>query len=260
MDKNERKLVRSESRWRRKSFRRAETDAPPASAPVSAPSAPAKLERRKSAAPSEKGKARDDGGDEAPALPMTMPSWGASQASISLVPDRLEELPAWYNRELERTAAATLQFRKRYPLHNPVGPRVYRNHHIIPPQRRQGSRPSSTFSPHFPPISASTGDDAPPAPGPSRTPSGSPLPTPSSSQVQVNTVGLGSSKPPVRTRKISQGSPHDNVDMMDVSDPWGTNWHHQSPYDVGIRPDGGSSPVSPGAVPESQEVSAKLSS
>jgi hypothetical protein len=232
MDKNERKLVRGESRWKRKSLRRAETD-------TSAPS-----DKRKSTAAdarSEKGKSRavtDEEAQDTPGPLMMHTNWSASQVSISVVPDRLQELPAWYNRELERTAMATLQFRKRYPIHNPVGPRIYRNHHIIPPQRRQGSRPSSTFSPHFPPISASTGDHpmhTVSMPGPSRTPSGSPLPTPSSSQVQVNQVGLGG-KP--RTRKVSQGSPHDNVDLMDVSDPWGTNWHHQSPYDVGIRPDG----------------------
>lgn len=184
-------------------------------------------------------------------------NWSSSQVSISIVPERLQELPAWYNQELERTAMAAIQFRKRYPIHNPIGPRIYRNHHIIHPQRRQGGRPPSTFSPHFPPISASPGDhhlQTASMPGPSRTPSGSPLPTPSSSQVQVNQVGLGG-KP--RTRKISQGSPHDNVDLMDVSDPWGTNWHHQSPYDVGIRPENnaqGSPPVSPGGDPHEVRI------
>jgi hypothetical protein len=63
--------------------------------------------------------------------------------------------------------------------------------------------------------------------------------TPSSSQVRVNEAGLAG---PARTRKVSHGEPHDNVDLMDVSDPWGTNWHHQSPYDVGNR-SGERSPV-----------------
>jgi hypothetical protein len=253
MEKNDRKLVRGESRLR-KSFRRANTDSA--------------VKRQSAAVPGggggggsgggDKGKGRaHDEADDMPGPPMTLhanhSTSALSQHSVSLVPDALDELPAWYNTELERTATATTQFRRRYPLHNPVGPRVYRNQHLIPSQRRQGSRPSSTFSPHFPPITASTGDHpghAASMPGPSRTPSGSPLPTPSSSQVQVNQVGL---PPKPRTRKISQGSPHDNVDMMDVSDPWGTNWHHQSPYDVSIRPDGDRSPTAaPGG--ESPEV------
>ncbi|CAL1695181.1 unnamed protein product [Somion occarium] len=62
-------------------------------------------------------------------------------------------------------------------------------------------------------------------PGPSRTPSGSPLPTPTSSQTRIHDIR-------VRTRKVSQTA-HDDVDMLDVTDPWGANWHHQSPYDLG---------------------------
>jgi hypothetical protein len=248
MDKNGN--TRPESRWRRKSFRRAETDTS------------VKLDKRKSvAAPaptvatptgdrrSEKGKERasTDGGDMPGPMSMMQSNYSASALSISIVPDRMQELPSWYNPELERTAVATQAFRKRYPLHNPIGPRQYRNHHLIPTQRRQGARPSSNFSPHFPPISASPGDSSLHAvsmPGPSRTPSGSPLPTPSSSQVRLTDTGLGG-KP--RTRKVSHGSPHDNVDLMDVSDPWGTNWHHQSPYDVGIRPEGDRTPGAVGS-------------
>lgn len=63
------------------------------------------------------------------------------------------------------------------------------------------------------------------AAGTSGTPSHSPLPTPDSSQTRVADSG----KP--RSRKTSQTTP-DNVDLLDVTDPWGTNWHHQSPYDV----------------------------
>ncbi|XP_006454026.1 hypothetical protein AGABI2DRAFT_113788 [Agaricus bisporus var. bisporus H97] len=38
-----------------------------------------------------------------------------------------------------------------FPLHNPVGPRVYYNVHLIPPsQIRPGARPPSVFSPSFP--------------------------------------------------------------------------------------------------------------
>lgn len=114
-----------------------------------------------------------------------------------------------------------------YPLHNPVGPRFYRNVHLIPPsQIRPGARPPSVFSPFFPPISTQTSQDHVDS-GPSRTPSHSTLPTPSSSQTAV---GGG---PKGRSRKTSQSTP-DNVDLMDVTDPWGTNWHHTSPYDIGM--------------------------
>ncbi|KIP12547.1 hypothetical protein PHLGIDRAFT_124072 [Phlebiopsis gigantea 11061_1 CR5-6] len=77
------------------------------------------------------------------------------------------------------------------------------------------------------------------APSPTRTPSSSPLPTPTSSQVRIHDVR-------VRTRKISQTA-HDNVDMLDHTDPWGTNWHHQSPYDVGKNSNSSEPPESPTA-------------
>lgn len=248
MERSGTKLVRGDSKWKRKSLRRSETDTA------------AKPDKRKSAAPSvrsdkERQRVSTDEVQDVPGPLMMQHNWSSSQVSISVVPDRLQELPAWYNHELERTAAATVAFRKRYPVHNPIGPRVYRNCHLIPPHRRQGTRPSSNFSPHFPPISASTGDHSMHTmsmPGPSRTPSGSPLPTPSSSQVRLNEIGVTAAKP--RTRKMSQGAPHDNVDMMDVSDPWGTNWHHQSPYDVGIRPENQQSPTAASPSAESPEV------
>jgi hypothetical protein len=60
-------------------------------------------------------------------------------------------------------------------------------------------------------------------PDPRRTSSHSPLPTPTSSDTRVADGGR-------RSRKTSQTTP-DNIDLLDVTDPWGTNWHHQSPYD-----------------------------
>lgn len=153
----------------------------------------------------------------------------------SLVPDPLTELPAWYNKD--SWSNGSMSHKVRFPIHNPVGPRWYRNYHLIPPSHRQRSaRPPSVFSPSFPPMAFSSTQqeqiDEYRA-GPSRTPSGSPLPTPNSSQTKVEeTAGK-------RSRKTSQTA-HDNVDMLDVSDPWGTNWHHQSPYDIGL----GNGPVS----------------
>ncbi|KAI9444712.1 hypothetical protein H4582DRAFT_2070478 [Lactarius indigo] len=144
----------------------------------------------------------------------------------SIIPESLKELPSWYHTEGEWAAASALQFRARYPIHNPVGPRVYRNVHLLPP-----NRPSSVFSPSFPPMSTEPAS-APPLAVPSHSPSGSPLPTPSSSQTRiVDPSGK------VRTRKISNTA-HDNVDLLDASDPYGTNWHHQSPYDgLGLSSD-----------------------
>jgi hypothetical protein len=232
----ERKLTRGNSKWgRRKSVQHAQTAA---SIPLDTRTSRVSVD-----GPSEKGKERAQDEPETPVAPAMLRS--PSQVSVSVVPERLEVLPTWYNpRELERAAMMAGQFRQRYPIHNPIGPRKYRNQHLVPPQRRQGSRPSSVFSPLFPPISAAHGDHpmhTVSMPGPSRTPSGSPLPTPSSSQVRLNELGIGG-RPP-RTRKVSQGAPHDEVDIMDNTDPWGTNWHHQSPYDVGIRPEGERSPV-----------------
>ncbi|KAI5121136.1 hypothetical protein M0805_007134 [Coniferiporia weirii] len=143
-------------------------------------------------------------------------------ADASIVPDFLPVQPI---QDIPDVAA--LAFRSKYNVHNPVGPRWYKNHHLIGPQTRFPL--SSTFSPAFPPIPASaaagSSADVGLMPGPSRTPSGSPLPTPNASQT---VLGDG----PVRSRKVSQTA-HDNVDMLDATDPYGTNWHHQSPYDVG---------------------------
>ncbi|KIJ65021.1 hypothetical protein HYDPIDRAFT_167345 [Hydnomerulius pinastri MD-312] len=166
-----------------------------------------------------------------------------SLLSRSIIPDPLGELPAWFKKENDMAAANISTFRIKYPLHNPNGPRWYKNHHLLPPAHL--NPPPSFFSPSFPPMAASIqerSEDSTRLPGPSRTPSSTPLPTPSSSQVRIPEPN---GKP--RSRKTSQ----DNVDMMDLSDPWGTHWHHQSPYDAGSN----TSPVSvdsPEGVPRSR--------
>ena len=146
----------------------------------------------------------------------------------SIIPESLKELPSWYQTEGELAAATTRQFRGRYPIHNPVGPRFYRNVHLLPP-----NRPASVFSPSFPPMSTEPVSTT----TPSRTPSGTPLPTPSSSEIRIPDLsGKG------RTRKISNAAP-DTVDLLDASDPHGTNWHHESPYD-GLGLSGDRNPTS----------------
>ena len=150
-----------------------------------------------------------------------------THTACSIIPD---PLPSWTEQSLREIPGVGPSVRTKYNLYNPTGPRWYKNHHLIPPQTRMPM--SSTFSPSFPPMRTSLGPSSPVEagrmPGPSRTPSGSPLPTPNASQTRL---GDG---PGMRSRKISQTA-HDNVDMLDGSDPWGTNWHHQSPYDVGIN-------------------------
>ena len=159
----------------------------------------------------------------------------------SIIPDPLGELPSWYSTDVQGAMASAMQFRKKYPIHNPMGPRFYKNHHLSPSLDK---RPPSVFSPSFPPMAASTDrlPDTAQIAGSSRSSTGSPLPTPSSSQVRIHDVR-------VRTRKVSLTA-HDNVDMLDHTDPWGTNWHHQSPYDVGKGKDRTS--------PDSPEVSTIL--
>ncbi|RPD64813.1 hypothetical protein L227DRAFT_541117 [Lentinus tigrinus ALCF2SS1-6] len=154
--------------------------------------------------------------------------------AISIIPDPLNELPTWYHREVESATASAAQFRVKYPLHNPSGPRWYRNHHLLPPTR--DGRPPSVFSPSFPPMASAPerAQDPSRMAGPSRTPSGSPLPTPSSSQIRIQEPF----KP--RSRKVSQNT-HDNVDISDGADPYSpiSLSHSPSPYDE-------KSPMSPG--------------
>lgn len=146
--------------------------------------------------------------------------------SRSVIVDARENA-AW--RENDAWAAVPLPtFTVKFNLHNPLGPRWYRNHHLIPPSHKRPSmRPPTFFSPSFPPMhTSSMPEHTDDTQGLSRTPSNSPLPTPTSSQTRVMDGG----KP--RSRKTSQTAP-DTVDLLDLTDPWGTNWHHQSPYDIG---------------------------
>ena len=152
----------------------------------------------------------------------------------SIVPDASPEGAAWQTQELEWATLSVIQFRARHPIHNALGPRWYKNHHILPPQSKGDNRPPSLFSPSFPPMAASlhTRSQDSTWAGPSRTPSGSPLPTPDSSQIRISDPQVK-----VRSRKTSQTA-HDEVDLMDGTDPWGQQWHHQSPYDVGLTRQG----------------------
>jgi len=213
----ERKLSkrRSNSIWSRKSVKRSTAPAvPPASLPSEAQD-----ERRRG----EEEREMERLEEQKDTVPQVLNS------PRSIIPDTAK---AW--------SAVTLPALKlKYNIHNPVGPRWYKNHHLIPPSHiRSATRPPSVFSPSFPPMASSAlqdrSEDATRMPGPSRTPSNSPLPTPNSSQTRVEDSGTKA-----RSRKSSQTA-HDNVDLLDVTDPWGTNWHHHSPYDIGL----GNGPIS----------------
>lgn len=168
-----------------------------------------------------------------------------SFASRSIIPDPLGDLPAWFAKENDFAVGQTISYRVKYPIHSPAGPRWYKNQHLVHPSQRSATRPPSVFSPSFPPMATSTPDaseDSTIRPGLNRTPSGSPNATPDSSQADV------AAKP--RTRKTSQTTP-DNVDLLDVTDPWGTTYHHPSPYDPGLNSSSSVSPI----MAETPEVS-----
>jgi len=145
-----------------------------------------------------------------------------------------------------------------YTLTNRVGPRYYRNLHLRPQDHAalRALHNPEAFSTQFPPIPA-----LPPGSPPLRTvtlsrPSlgnweqSSSLskyseddptsPGPGSSSGSV--VGSGTST----TTKFASASLAALVDSMDVSNPYGTKFRHDSPYDLGNRkgktPDRGSSP------------------
>ena len=162
----------------------------------------------------------------------SLPPDGASTPlAQSIIPDVSIDNPQWEAKELEWATTSAIAFSAKHPIHNPMGPRYYKNHHIIPPHAKRDNRPPSIFSPSFPPMAPSLhtrSQDSSWALDPSRSPSGSPLPTPQSSQTRIHDPSSKS-----RSRNTSQTA-HDNVDLLDVSDPWGQAWHHQSPYDVGL--------------------------
>ncbi|KAJ7103290.1 hypothetical protein B0H15DRAFT_205554 [Mycena belliarum] len=214
----ERKLSKrkSTSLWSRKSLRRTSTSqshqppAPAAARQLTSPST-SSLAR----GPPRAGDDRDERSDSVPPMPQ----------SRSIIPGLLKELPAWYTDHTQHPV--------RFTMHNPVGPRWYKNQHLVPPgNSRPATRPPSVFSPSFPAMASTGGldrlEESSRMAALNRSASNSPLPTPNSSQSRMDDAG---NVP--RSRKTSQTA-HDTVDLLDGTDPWGTAWHHESPYDVGL--------------------------
>ena len=218
LSRKDSKNTSGRSLWRRKSTKK----------PTESPTATATQVKHLSSSASTHSFPSMDPNDDNDGARSSQENATSSLLSRSIVPDPLGELPAWFKKESDMAAANISTFRIKYPLHNPNGPRRYKNHHLLPPA--SANRPPSLFSTSFPPMAASVhsiqdpSQDSTRPPGPSRSPSSTPLPTPSSSQVRIPDPSV---KP--RSRKTSQ----DNVDLMDISDPWGTRWHHESPYDAG---------------------------
>ncbi|KNZ74139.1 hypothetical protein J132_07786 [Termitomyces sp. J132] len=211
------KLNAGTSIWSRKSVKRSAT-AHPAPSPAQVSHQPHQ---------SHDAKRREE--EELVATDSDKPDWVLPMNSPrSIIPDS-RDLPVSHSKDVWSSVPIP-SHKTRYFIHNPIGPRWYKNHHLIPrSETTPAARPPSFFSPSFPPIAASASqdrlEDPTHAAGPSRTPSNSPLPTPNSSQTRVE------DRP--RTRKLSETA-HDVVDLLDVTDPWGTNWHHHSPYDIGL--------------------------
>ncbi len=73
----------------------------------------------------------------------------ALASTRSIIPDPLKDLPAWYLKD-DLASNSVALYKMRFNIHNPVGPRRYYNHHLIPPSQKSASRPPSIFSPSFP--------------------------------------------------------------------------------------------------------------
>ncbi|KZT41387.1 hypothetical protein SISSUDRAFT_306140 [Sistotremastrum suecicum HHB10207 ss-3] len=110
--------------------------------------------------------------------------------------------PAWHRKQGDWNSTPPAYYRSYYTIDNPVGPRWYLNHHLLRADARSQLRPPLS---HHHPAHPSTQNS---------------LPDPSQPHEP-------------RKRKISATNP--NVHLLDGSDPWGTNWHHDSPYDIGLE-------------------------
>lgn len=193
--------------------------------------------------------------------------YDASDDSRSLSDLRADSLvpPLWSydpSEEDPSRIAPPSSYRSFYKIHNPVGPRYYRNQHLRPsfnnPALSAALRPASAFSSAFPPLSALPPGSPPlhglgfghtqlnprnysPQPSSSNirfSSSESVLPTPDSTQPPY----LGQSGEIQRKNNAIVNGPvvngaagSDPVDQLDGSDPYGQKFHHDSPYDLGKK-------------------------
>ena len=125
-------------------------------------------------------------------------------------PSSLVSTPSFTRKQGEWNSAAPAYYESFYELHNPTGPRFYFNHHLA----KKGVTRLPLMSPGFHTTSTTGSEKSNLSSPPIKTP-------------DVSTLNLTQ-----RTRKISTS---DNVDLLDITDPWGQNFHHDSRYDVGIE-------------------------
>jgi hypothetical protein len=125
-----------------------------------------------------------------------------------------DNLPFLKRKHGEWSRTAPFLYKTHYEIYNPVGPRWYMNHHL----RRKGI---ARITPPPPTAFATQSTPNELTPSPLTTPTITP---------QASAISL-----PQRRRKISLTSPQVNIDMLDGTDPWGQNYHHDSPYDVGLE-------------------------
>jgi hypothetical protein len=139
----------------------------------------------------------------------------STDKAMPMTPEENENAPFPQRKQGEWNKTAPFHYKSYYEIHNPVGPRRYMNYHLLrkgPP--RVGLPPPTAYG-----TQSSPHEHVP-------FPQDTPAITPQSSAISL----------PQRSRKISLTSPQDDIDLLDGTDPWGQNFHHDSPYDVGIEP------------------------
>lgn len=215
MDKNQTKRT-SRSRWPSVTLRKASSDKPPEDARPLSDAEPSEMAKINTEAAQREREALL-GDTEAGISTQSLDT-----AALSMVPD-VADLD-----EDQLRGIPIARQKARYLIHDPIGPRWYKNYHLTPPTNH--SRPPSALARKIGSSQNLVLPEEPPTAGSSRSPSGSPRGTPTSSQVRVAEANAGN-----RSRKVSQTA-HDETDLMDGTDPHGTYWHHDSPYDVGLDP------------------------
>lgn len=194
--------------------------------------------------------------------PLVDHAYDASNDRRSSVSDMREDSlvpPPWSydpSEEVTSRIAPPSSYRTFYKIHNPVGPRYYRNHHLRPSINLALSaalRPASAFSSAFPPLSALPPASPPPrglglghtqlhphnnppqflSPNTSFSSSESVLPTPDSTQATI--LGQGGEAQRKNNNVVNGTVVSDPVDQLDGSNPYGQKFHHDSPYDLGKK-------------------------
>ncbi|GJJ09783.1 hypothetical protein Clacol_004007 [Clathrus columnatus] len=200
---------------------------------------------------------------------------GGSEEALETQLERLMIPPPWPCEDRPEncpsiTSVPSYKTKTFYRLHAPAGPPYYINHHLRPPNSSAlvaARSPASAFSNSFPPLAA-----LPPGSPPLRTitlslraPPDQQHPPLQASQSSPDNVSLtaysstnigfaGASDVSYynRDNHSAVGNFPADIDHLDVSNPWGQKFHHDSPYDLGQKK--GKKPIRPGAPLNSTSV------